>query len=690
MTICCLNPTCTKPENLDGTQFCIACGTSITVLRNHYRPLKLLSDEGGFGRTYLAEDIDRLNAKCVIKQLCPQKQGTAAFGKVQDLFEDEAKQLQQLGEHPQIPQLLAYFKEEDYLYLVQQYIEGKTLDKLYNRCWTETEVRDFLNNILPVFEFIHQKKVIHRDIKPTNIMGRDDNKQYVLIDFGASKDFAATVATRGTKIGTEGYAAFEQMKSGEAFNASDLFSLGATCFFLLTQIDPYNLLLEEGYQWVNQWQTHLKQPISDDLRQVLDKLLQKDRRNRYQSATEVLTALQPKAQQKQITTPPPQQPTPVTKAQQKQSPPPQPQPIHPTLVQTPSQPQPQNRRKFLQFLGYGSIGVIAVGLFAWWKNNNSSTSIPTPTPTPTSTPTPTPTPTTTDTFPLETFSFETVKVDPQGNIVQRETKQGEQFTIALENDVSLDMVKIPGGTFIMGSPETEAGRQDDEAQQEVTVDDFYIGKYEVTQPQWEAIMGNNPSKFNKGGKYPVEQVSWNDCQEFCQKLSEKTGLTFTLPTEAQWEYACRAGTTTPFYYGETLNTDIANYDGNYVYGEGKKGIDRGETTEVGSFPANGFGLYDMHGNLWEWCQDDYNQNYQANNKNSQQAVSKVTANAVMLVSASSNIGILVENDYQYKKVVRGGSYLNDPRYCRSANRLINGARNDLNGLRVVCGLPRTL
>ena len=109
MTICCLNPDCTKPENADGTKFCITCGTPLTILRNHYRPLSLLSDEGGFGRTYLAEDLDRLNEKCVIKQLCPQKQGTAVFGKVKDLFDDEAKQLQQLGEHPQIPQLLAYF-----------------------------------------------------------------------------------------------------------------------------------------------------------------------------------------------------------------------------------------------------------------------------------------------------------------------------------------------------------------------------------------------------------------------------------------------------------------------------------------------------------------------------------------------------------------------------------------------------
>ena len=271
--------------------------------------------------------------------------------------------------------------------------------------------------------------------------------------------------------------------------------------FLLscTRVDPYELLLEQGYQWVKQWPTHLQQPISDELKQVLDKLLQKDRSDRYQSATEVLTALE-------------------TIAQQKQS-----QPIQPTQIQTPSQPQQKNRRKFLQYLGYGGIGVVSVGVFAVIRK------LLTPSPIP---PIPSPTPTVGG-FPLETFSFETVKVDPQGNIIQRQTKQGTQFAVDLGNDVFLDMVQIPGGTFMMGSPESEEGRDDDEAQQQVTVDDFYIGKYEVTQEQWQAIMGNNPASFKKGGKYPVEKVSWNDCQEFCEKLSEKTGLTFTLPTEAQ-------------------------------------------------------------------------------------------------------------------------------------------------------------
>jgi formylglycine-generating enzyme required for sulfatase activity len=252
---------------------------------------------------------------------------------------------------------------------------------------------------------------------------------------------------------------------------------------------------------------------------------------------------------------------------------------------------------------------------------------------------------------LKPFNFETVKVNPQGDITKRETKQGESFDIDIGNGITLEMVKIAGGSFLMGSPSDELERNNDETQHQESVRDFYIAKYQTTQAQWQAIMGNNPSDFNKGGKYPVESVSWNDAQEFCQKLTQKTGLTFRLPTEAEWEYACRAGTTTPFYYGETLSTEIANYDGNSTYGAGKKGIYRGETTEVGSFPANGWGLYDMHGNLWEWCQDDYREDYQSSNK----------------------------------KVLRGGSWFSLPWYCRCAFRSRDVAGFSLNyiGFRVV-------
>jgi formylglycine-generating enzyme required for sulfatase activity len=186
-----------------------------------------------------------------------------------------------------------------------------------------------------------------------------------------------------------------------------------------------------------------------------------------------------------------------------------------------------------------------------------------------------------------------------------------------------DMVRIQGGTFTMGSPSSERERYDNEGpQHRVTLSSFYMGKYEVTQKEWQALMGTNPSYF-KGDNLPVEYVSWYDAVNYCNARSKKEGLTpaytvsgtnvtwnrkangYRLPTEAEWEYACRAGTTGPFNTGNNITTSQANYDGNYPYNGNAKGQYRGKTTAVGSFPPNAWGLYDMHGNVWEWCWDWY-------------------------------------------------------------------------------------
>jgi eukaryotic-like serine/threonine-protein kinase len=163
--------------------------------------------------------------------------------------------------------------------------------------------------------------------------------------------------------------------------------------------------------------------------------------------------------------------------------------------------------------------------------------------------------------------------------------------------VTLEMVAIPGGKFTMGSAATEKERSNDEGpQREVSIQPFSMGRFAVTQAQWQAVMGSNPSNF-KGDKRPVEKISWQQAREFCQKLSQQTGRPYRLPSEAEWEYACRAGTTTPFYFGETITPALVNYNGNYSYGAAPKGQYREQTTDVGSFPPNAFGLYDMHGNV---------------------------------------------------------------------------------------------
>ena len=263
--------------------------------------------------------------------------------------------------------------------------------------------------------------------------------------------------------------------------------------------------------------------------------------------------------------------------------------------------------------------------------------------------------------------------------VELKTSQFQSFTEDLGNDVKLEMVAIDGGKFLMGTEDEEIERlireYDDERfraekpQHEVTVQSFFMGKYSITQAQYQEVMGKNPSRF-KGDDHPVEQVSWFDAEEFCQKLSEKTGKEYRLPSEAEWEYACRAGTMTQFHFGETITSNLANYRDSSTYIPNEpRGRYRTITVPVGSFQPNAFGLYDMHGNIWEWCQDNSHENYEG---------ALEDGNAWLSGDSS-------------RKVIRGGSCFSYPWFCRSANRFFKLRPSRLNyiGFRVVCIAPRT-
>jgi len=235
----------------------------------------------------------------------------------------------------------------------------------------------------------------------------------------------------------------------------------------------------------------------------------------------------------------------------------------------------------------------------------------------------------------------------------------------IHGKTGMEMVFIPAGEFMMGSPTSEKDRSSDEGpvHRVRITKPFYMGKYEVSQGQWQAVMGNNPSAFKGSDKLPVERVSWNDSQVFLGKAGD--GL--RLPTEAEWEYACRAGTNTPFYFGNTITTDQVNYDGNYPYAGGPKGVYRQKTTPVGSFPPNAWELYDMHGNVWEWCEDWDEKDYYGQ-------------------SPGSDPTGPGSGSY---RVVRGGSWNYDAYFCRSANRDGIGPSysNGYVGFRAALGLP---
>ena len=278
---------------------------------------------------------------------------------------------------------------------------------------------------------------------------------------------------------------------------------------------------------------------------------------------------------------------------------------------------------------------------------------------------------------IQAFEFTTVKINSQGKEI--ENFQGQAFSLKEElgDGVILQMVYIPGGEFWMGSPESEGKRYSNERPQHlVTVKSFFISKFPITKLQWKQIaslpeVGRKlkllPSR--RGGKnHPVTQVSWFDATEFCDRLSQKTGHNYHLPSEAQWEYACRAGTTTPFHFGETINFNLANYDSSYLYRSESKGICSKKTTEVGSFQhPNFFGLFDMHGLVWEWCLDNWHQNYN---------------------EAPANGYAWLDSDDNNTRVMRGGSWRNEPFLCRSSSRqfnYINETSNNI-GFRVIRSL----
>ncbi|MDF5713926.1 MAG: serine/threonine-protein kinase [Rhizonema sp. NSF051] len=273
-----------------------------SLLNNRYRILKPISHDG-VGKTFLAvdeksqENIDSICKPCIIKQLFPQRHHVHCHPIAEKLFRQESLLLSELSQHPQVPLLLDIFEQNAQQYIVQEWIDGQTLEEELARegVFNEAEIRQILQEMLPVLQFFHDHQVIHRDIKPANIIRRQTDGKLILVDNGMSKYAPSSVfETTGNQVGSAEYAAPEQIR-GKAVFTSDLYSLGLSCLHLLTQMSPFDLLDCSEDAWL--WRSHLTTPISSSLSQILCKLLQKATKRRYQSATEVLGDLNPSSKQ---------------------------------------------------------------------------------------------------------------------------------------------------------------------------------------------------------------------------------------------------------------------------------------------------------------------------------------------------------------------------------------------------------
>ncbi len=634
----CLNPDCHQPHAPDQARFCSHCGARL-LLADRYRAVAMIG-QGGFGRTFRAVDEHKPSRPpCVIKQLYLEHPTAASFQKAVQLFRQEAQRLEQLGIHPQIPTLFAYFNQEGHSYLVQEFIAGQTLAQRQRQqpVFNEAQVRSLLHSLLPVLQFVHAHQVIHRDLKPDNLIWRETTipgqgracsvspeearsrqPDLVLVDFGASGLAQATPRATGTKIYSLGYSAPEQ-ESGKACFASDLYSLGVTCITLLTGCThPLDLYSYSDATWI--WQDALKgNPVSDRLAHLLNRLIAKPINQRYPTAEAVLQDLAHPAVALSLTQA-------STRARSQSTSPVavpqvargangiggQPQVAHPTVACLNSSKP-------------------SVGTYQW----------------------------------LQHSQFEVITVDQQGQIVDRQHRQSRYFRELLTAGIELEMVEIPGGRFLMGATVTTGSENAALPPHWVTVPSFFMGRFPITQAQWKTLMPKNPAWFRQAD-HPVEEVSWWEAVEFCQRLSAKTGRLYRLPSEAEWEYACRAGTGTPFHFGEQITTKLANCCGAFSYDPELRGQCCTQTTPVGSYPPNAFGLYDMHGNVSEWCQDTWHPSYEG-----------------APTQGEAWIDTSVEHPY---RVLRGGAWNAYARQCRSSsrNRNIETFRGNFVGFRVVC------
>ena len=645
-----------------------------TMLRGIYRIDSYLSS-GGFGNTYVATNIE-FNEQYAIKEFfmkgvtqrdennttvsVSNTENRDSFLAQREKFKKEARRLRQLN-NPHIVKVHDLFEENGTAYYVMDYVDGENLAESLKRTgkpMTEQEVRDILPQILDALKAVHDAGMWHLDLKPANIM-LDKSGQVKLIDFGASKqmDVQKGGATASTAISyTNGYAPREQMEQNyEKFGPwTDIYALGATLYNLLTNKRPP---LPTDIDDDMSEDKHLALPmhgVGDNMKRLVLWLMKTNRMQRPKKILEIEHYL--KTKESEINK------EPVTDGSGSQQgtgddtivePPKygpsigkQPDPDS----SNPSNPDDDNIKDSTEKSNYLWVKIVLVvclllGGIWYFTNTNNNTS---------------------------------GKKNNANTLSTTSSRSSNiQTQTYMANGVQFKMVAVTGGTFLMGatSEQDPYAESDESPVHQVTLGDFNIGETEVTQELWQAVMGSNPSSF-KGSKLPVERVSWNDCQTFITKLNQLTGQTFRLPTEAEWEYAARGGTTTSLYNGENINIvgvynspnldPLAWYGGNcgqnYTSSAGcdvSNGYDisgwfekqyndsKGGTHPVGRKQPNAYGLYDMLGNVWEWCQDWYG-SYGSSSQTNPQGPSTGSF-----------------------RVNRGGSWFSGAWDCRVSNRNLN-------------------
>jgi len=666
----CINPLCQNNDRPDNQgAYCNSCGTAL-VLNGRYRVQNPLTNNeaaaSGFG--YIYEILEGSQSK-ILKVLLYHHNSNP---KAVELFQQEAAVLRQL-QSSGIPKIDGYFvhntQDRRPLHcIVMEKIDGVTLEQWMqqqgNEPISDKKALDWLEEVVKILGLVHGKNYFHRDIKPANIMLRRTG-ELVLIDFGTARDMAGSYMQKQgqgnlTRISSAGFTPNEQ-RDGQAVLQSDFFALGRTFTQLLTAKHPLDMYVPAIDEF--RWRQYTQNSLSA-LLDLIDKMMARRPVERHQDTSELLRDIAK-----------------VRKAL----------PVKRTNVQVVKR-QGLGRRDVFLLLGGSSFAAIVA-----WENLKPKPKVvtvqsPIPNPqspvpeTPRSSqnePTP-PSPTAAKQLQTQTLN-NIITVNASGQEVSRTSSTIQYFTEALNlpnGAVSIEMALIPKGTFTMGASSSEKGDSDESPQHEVNFpQDFYMGRYTVTQAQWLAVMGKFSSEFNsldakfKGNNLPMVLVSWHEAREFCKKLTSTSNRgTYRLPTEAEWEYACRAGTTTPFHFGETITPSLVNYNGNNPYANAPKGEYRQQTVDVNSFTPNAWGLHQMHGNVREWCLNEYYVDSYSYSKKSSNLKN----------NGSEPYSDMNVNENDNRHLLRGGSWSDVARNCRAALRNWGIARlqDNYNGLRL--------